>query len=104
MEPDRSTSHSLVGDRCCLSIMTGERYRFIPGQGWQHGQGLLSGYGSAAPIDLKPKGLAEGGQSPLGGIGLGGLKGNVMHFARGDPSTFPAAMTLADDRGALCLT
>src|SRR6516164_1617188 len=75
--------------------------RFIPGNGWQRGEGLLRCYGSAAPIELKPKGLAEGGQRPLGGIGLGGFEGYVMHFTRRHPSAFPGAMTLADDRGAL---
>src|SRR3974390_1281540 len=94
-----------VGDRCCLRIIIEDAPRFIPGNGWQGGQGLLGYWNglAAAPIELKPKGLAEGGQSPLGGIGLGGFKGNVMHLARGDPSTFPAALPLADDRGALCL-
>ena len=53
------------------------------------------------PIELKPKGLAKGGQGSFGGIGLGGLKRNVMHLARRYPSAFPAAMTLADDGGAL---
>ena len=74
---------------------------FIPGNGWQGGQGLLGCYGSLTPIELKPKGLAEGGQRPLGGIGFGGFKGNVMHLARRDPSAFPGAMALADDGSAL---
>ena len=83
----------LVGDRCWLRIVTDN--------GWQGGQGLLGCYGSLTPIELKAKGLAEGGQRPFGGIGLGGFKGNVMYLARGDASSFAGAMTLADDGGAL---
>ena len=102
MEANRGTGcDPLVGDRCCLSLVTEHVPRFIPGNGWQGGQGLLCCCRSATPIELKPKGLAEGGERPLGGIGLGGFKGNVMHLAGGHASTFPGAMTLADDDGAL---
>ena len=102
METDRGTDCDLlVGDRCCLRIMIEHVPRFIPGNRWQGGQGLLCCYGSLTPIELKPKGLAEGSQRPLGGIGLGGFKGNVMHLARGCASAFPGAMTLANDGGAL---
>src|SRR3974377_529705 len=98
MEPNRGTRCDLlIGDRCCLSIMIEHVPRIIPGHGGECGEGLLSCYGSAAPIELKTKGLAEGGQRPLGGIGLRGLKGNVMHLARECASAFPAAMTLAND-------
>ena len=38
--------------------------------------------GLAAPIELKSKRLAEGGQRPFGGIGLGDLEGDVVHLAR----------------------
>src|SRR3974377_681300 len=83
MAANRSTYWDpLVGDWCCLRLMIEYVPRFIPGNGWQGGQGLLGCYGSLTPIELKAKGVAEGGKSPLGGIGLGGLEGNVMHLAR----------------------
>ena len=77
--------------------MEANRPPFIPGNGWQGGQGFLCCYGSLTPIEFKPKGLAKGGERPLGGIGLGGFKGNVMHLARGCASAFPATMTFSDD-------
>src|SRR5688572_29078548 len=43
---------------------------------------------NAAAIEGKPKGIAKGGKRPLGGIGLGGLGGELMGLAGGKSGGF----------------
>ena len=66
--------HSL---RCLLALRLRRRFRF----------GLLKSVGvmvhsTVAGIERQSKAIAEGGQRPLGGIGLGGLGGPFMRLAR----------------------
>ena len=49
-------------------------------------------------IERQAEGLAEGDQSPLGGIGLGGLEGKIVGFAEMAAAAFSGAASVAHDR------
>ena len=53
--------------------------------------------GLATPVELKTKWSAKGGERPLGGVGLGSFKGNIVHLAGGGASAFPGAMAFPDN-------
>ena len=53
-----------------------------------------------AGVEREPEGLAEGGQRPLGGVGLGRLEGAVMNLARRATMSLAGAVAVADDGAA----
>ena len=53
-----------------------------------------------AGIEGEAEGLAEGGQRPLGGVGLGRLEGAVMNLAGRATMSLAGAVAVADDGAA----